>query len=226
MILLNENSKLYAHRYRYLLLSQFLFVVLYSLFEGRSGALVLLEVTLLITLLISAFIAVAQRKHFLFVCVLAFMMLLLRWIAVVVDSQSLAIVSAALAVLFFVYIVVIISTDIFVRAEKVSADLIYGAVSVYWMIGMAFAFIYVLLEFASPGSFSNIALSVDAEQPTLSSYVYFSFVTLSTLGYGDMTPLTRHAGVTAYMEAILGQLYLAILMARLVGMYLADVQKK
>ncbi len=58
----------------------------------------------------------------------------------------------------------------------------------------------------------------------LVGYVYFSFVTLSTLGYGDITPGNLLTGTFTYIEAILGQLYLAIMMARLVGLYIANRQ--
>ena len=69
-------------------------------------------------------------------------------------------------------------------------------------------------------------MSASVVEVGLSSFVYYSFVTLTTLGYGDITPLTREAGMFAYTEAMIGQLYLAILVARLIGMYVTSSHTK
>jgi hypothetical protein len=102
----------------------------------------------------------------------------------------------------------------------VTANLLYGAVSVYLLIGTAFATAHFLVETITPGSY-HCGSSQCEGFPRTSAYVYFSFITLSTVGYGDVLPNTRMAGMLSYVEAIVGQMYVAILVARLVGMQIA-----
>jgi len=74
--------------------------------------------------------------------------------------------------------------------------------------------LYVLVDTLIPGSFNSTLLAGK-------DYLYFSFITLSTLGYGDIAPVNGPAQALAYTEALVGQLYLTILVARLVGLYIA-----
>jgi hypothetical protein len=75
------------------------------------------------------------------------------------------------------------------------------------------------LETIQPGSFSAGEI---LEQHQRIAFTYYSFVTLTTLGYGDINPLSPQAGTLAILEAIIGQLYLAVLIARLVGMHISQ----
>ena len=85
---------------------------------------------------------------------------------------------------------------------------------VYLLLGVVWQDFYVLLDIVVPGSFNSSLL-------TEKDFLYFSFITLSTLGYGDITPVIGPARALAYTEALIGQLYLTILVARLVGLYIA-----
>jgi uncharacterized membrane protein len=91
------------------------------------------------------------------------------------------------------------------------------------MLGVIWALCYALLEAMVPGSFKGLT-----EQAVSSNWnpdwVYFSFVTLTTLGYGDISPLSYSARSLSYFEAIVGQFYLAVLVAALVGAYLSEKQ--
>jgi hypothetical protein len=104
------------------------------------------------------------------------------------------------------------------RAKVVRAETIILAVSTYLMIGIVWTIAYVPLEILRPGSFHFPA---GAETPIVVQLHYFSFVTLTTLGYGDITPIAPLARSLAVLEAICGALFLAILIARLVADYRA-----
>ena len=121
--------------------------------------------------------------------------------------------------IFLAFTSSLILVDILLRSKHVDADLIYGAVGIYLMIGFVFAFAFALLETTIPGSFSGLQEVISAHATT-DPMVYFSFVTLTTLGYGDISPITSVAMTMSYLEAIIGQLFLAILVARLVGMHI------
>jgi hypothetical protein len=107
------------------------------------------------------------------------------------------------------------------RRQRPVGDRIVGAICVYLLIGLAWAKIYESLDGIAPGSF-RFPPDTTWATPGLLRYTYFSFVTLGTLGYGDVSPVTALAGTLAWMEAITGQLYLAITVARLVALSIAD----
>jgi voltage-gated potassium channel Kch len=96
---------------------------------------------------------------------------------------------------------------------RVDAERICAALCVYLLAGIAFGGLYAALESSAPGSLRG------APTFALGDAVYFSFVTLATLGYGDITPAASAARALAVLEAVFGQLYLAVLIARLVGLY-------
>ena len=102
----------------------------------------------------------------------------------------------------------------------VDLNRIAGAVCVYLLMGLLWANAYVLLALAVDGAFAGLEPGgADALWPRLT---YFSFVTLTTLGYGDVTPRIPLAGSLAYLEAVIGQLYVAILIGGLVGAHLSS----
>ncbi|WP_299616472.1 potassium channel family protein [Pelagibius sp.] len=103
-----------------------------------------------------------------------------------------------------------------VTAEKVTHDVISGAIAIYLLMGIAWSVIYVLIEGISPGSFGL----QQADHGTIwEQLLYFSFTTLTTLGYGDITPLSPIARMWTVFEAISGTFFLAILISRLVSLY-------
>ncbi|MGH0036774.1 MAG: potassium channel family protein [Myxococcota bacterium] len=117
------------------------------------------------------------------------------------------------------------------RRHRVTFDTLLGGISVYLMIGFFYALAFNLVEFLKPGSFldqgvplTNVAenspfLATDARFPGL---LYYSFVTLTTLGYGDIVPELPLARSLAASEALVGQLYLTVLVAALVGMHMSQ----
>lgn len=111
--------------------------------------------------------------------------------------------------------------DVFHVEGAVGTNQIMGAVCVYLLFGVIWAILYQLVESLSPGSFKGLE-SFESGQP----FVYYSFVTLTTLGYGDIGPVRPAAMALAYMEAVFGQFYLAVLVAGLVGMRLAGGQPR
>ncbi|PRQ05443.1 Ion channel [Enhygromyxa salina] len=100
-----------------------------------------------------------------------------------------------------------------IRARQVTVDTIFAALSGYYLLGFAWALIYAIADIALPGSF-NVAL-VDGVR--LDRALYFSFVTLTTLGFGDTTPTHPLTQALVGMQALIGQIYLVVLVARLVA---------
>jgi hypothetical protein len=95
-----------------------------------------------------------------------------------------------------------------------------GAGCIYFLSGSVWGIVFFLLSVISPGSFVGIVGESWSEQ--LNEFTYYSFVTLTTLGFGDITPVAPVARTLSYLEAVLGQMYLTVLVAALVGMHIAN----
>jgi len=137
--------------------------------------------------------------------------------------------SYILAIIYIAYAAQMIIRDVF--SGEVNANRICGAICFYVMIGLCFSMFFFTLDIHNPTSFkiehfydgtprAGLPISVH-DRFTL--FNYFSFCTLSTLGYGDITPVSQTARTFCWMEALFGQLYLSILVARLVGLHIAGV---
>jgi hypothetical protein len=99
------------------------------------------------------------------------------------------------------------------RPGDVDAERIFAALDVYLLAGLTFGVAFRVVEQLAPGSFGG----AHAGEPM--SFVYFSFVTIATLGYGDIIPVSGPARSLTILEAVGGQMYLAVLVARLVSLY-------
>jgi voltage-gated potassium channel len=116
-----------------------------------------------------------------------------------------------------------------VFVKQASADAIFGAVCGYLLLGIIWGLLYAAVETASPGSInmpSSDAAAVAPRQLDRGALNYYSFITLATVGYGDVTPATPLARTLAWMEAIAGQFYLAILVAGLVGLKITQAMRE
>jgi hypothetical protein len=109
------------------------------------------------------------------------------------------------------------------RQRKITAETICMSISVYLLMGITWGLLYVVIYDRHPQAFSFAGSSEGlTEQNIFPTLVYFSLTTLSTIGFGDITPVLMQARYAAVAEGITGQFYLAILVARLVGMYMSQ----
>jgi len=138
-------------------------------------------------------------------------------------SHTLMVLSHACVVLLLAFLCVTILQYV-LQHGRVTSDRIFAAICVYLLIGYAWTFTYTLLEELRPGAF---AVSPAELTPAADDYVgrvqqfrYFSFVTLTTVGYGDVVARSQVARTMVVLEAIMGQIYLTVLVARLVGLHI------
>ena len=148
-----------------------------------------------------------------------------RIAAIFVHNPLLNMVGTISWLLFVVFIAVSELRSV-LRQRAVTGETICMAVSVYLLFGFAWAFLYALMFERHPESFSGIVTGTQVRstefQHLFPIFGYFSLTTLSTIGFGDITPLTLQARYAAVAEGIAGQFYLAILVARLVGMQMSQ----
>ena len=107
------------------------------------------------------------------------------------------------------------------REGPITLQRVQGAIAVYLLVGLFWANLYVLIEELLPGAF-RMPQSPTGPGDVLASFAYYSFVTLTTMGYGDILPIHPVARSAAVLEALVGQLFPAILIARLVAMELSS----
>ena len=111
------------------------------------------------------------------------------------------------------------------KDDRSTDERIFGALIAYIFIGLLFALIYTHMEYRQPGTFAytNQAIAVEGagESNLFPLFNYFSFVTITTLGYGDITPVAEHARTLAWFEALMGQLYLAVMVAGFVAVHIS-----
>lgn len=134
-----------------------------------------------------------------------------------VDSPmtNLAVMTSSIAYHLVIIIVLCLYTF---AAREVFTEIILAATSLYLILGSAFAAIFALIEWLQPGSF----VSINGTIPTWQELIYFSYVTLTSLGYGDILPVKYYAQAFAAFEAIIGVLYTVLLLSRLVGMHTSE----
>ncbi len=172
-------------------------------------------------LLISGASAISSsRKVFIGITGAAIVTLLLRWIDSLCASPFLDVLDYVAATTSIVLFCIVVLAQVMKRGP-ITVHRILGAVAVYLLLGLAWAHAYALIAYVDPAAFTG---AIGAHEGRFSSWTYFSFVTLGTLGYGDIAPVNPVARSLVTAETITGQLYLAILIARLVSQELADRQ--
>ena len=138
------------------------------------------------------------------------------WIATARGASLLVPIGLAFEAAFFALVAGVVFGAVF-RARNVSADHLAGSVCVYLLVGVAFASLFTAIDVGDPGAFRGSGEG-SAGQPW-AEYLFFSFTALTTVGYGDITPATSITRSLATVETVFGVLYVAILVARLVGVY-------
>ena len=203
-------------RFLFLFISMVLMFVFRPFLTEYVTIAYLMEIFLFLVFL-SAVYAIRQKKS---VFIIALFLLLLTEILALLsylkDIPSLDMLSNILGGLLLAYTAAIIVHHLFTE-DKITGDMIMGAICAYFLMGLVWSFAYSTLEFFQPGSFQMPQGEVNQ-----ATFTYYSYVTLTTLGYGEITPISAPARSFALLEAMMGQLYLAVLIARLVGIHIAQ----
>lgn len=132
------------------------------------------------------------------------------------EEEYFVLFALSLDIIFLVFVIYVLVVKIF-SEEKVTGETIKGGISVYFLLGYLWAYLYSMILVVSPE-----AISFSMPSPELSTIIYFSFTTITTLGYGDITPIAWIARNLTILESAIGQIFLTVLIARLVGLYLVQ----
>jgi len=189
-------------------------LVLFAVEAAMSASSALLTVAYVAVLMVGAYSASRDLKTV--VTSLAFVVpaVIARLAYIALPLRALFLVSQALGIVFLVYVVAVVFRRAVVASGRVTHERIAGSISVYLLMGVMGGQIAAAVESFSPGSFHV----PDGTVADPSSLFYFAFVTLATLGYGDITPVSAPARTLSWMLAVAGQLYVATVVARLVAL--------
>ncbi|MDH3555318.1 MAG: potassium channel family protein [Deltaproteobacteria bacterium] len=212
----------FKERFLSLLIFIIAMLIVGPLFEEFVGLKILIDI-LWSAIFVSAIYAVSQKKrHIVIAVLLALPMLGSIWSKYFFQHKALLVVGSLCGAAFFLFAV--IQMLIFIYSHKeVTRDLIVGAAVVYLFMALMWTFIFVVVEILHPGSFS---IPEGQDIGATQSFLYYSFVTITTLGYGDITPVTRLARSLCVLEAVIGQLYLVVQVAWLVGVHVSQSMLK
>lgn len=169
--------------------------------------------------LVSGMAAVWSERSIVFriVVILALVSLTAHWVTEFATGGEFVGWRAAADILALVSFALVILAKV-VRSGTITSQRIQGAIAVYLLLGLVWASAYKWTELINPGAFTGTGVS--GLQGT--SWIYYSFVTLTTMGYGDITPVHPVARSLAAAEALTGQLYIAIIISRLVALEIAS----
>ena len=210
-------TQIHIGKFLFLLISMVLMFALRPFLESFVRISYLMDIFFFVIFLSAVYAISQKRSTFIIALVMALLMEIIIWLGHLTDISSLRTIGNFLAILFIGYTATVILSYLFTE-DKITSDVIMGAICVYFLIGLAWAFIFFTLELFQPGSFQM----PQGQGIDLSHFSYYSYVTLTTLGYGDITPISNQARSLALLEAIMGQLYIAILVAKLVGTHIAQ----
>lgn len=158
-----------------------------------------------------------HRRWFVFLTILT---LVARWGQELLGGGAPGVGALGITVLWLLYAVFIITNHLFQRRD-VTLDTILAAVVAYLLVAAMFGFVFEMMEIQKPGSFSGIPEASEGRNAVNATFAYFSLVCLTTMGYGDVVPLSSLARPIAALEGVFGQMYLAVMIARLVGLNIA-----
>jgi hypothetical protein len=194
---------------------------------ARISTSILLNLVFSLIMLLGVYSLGHNRKVFWVGLLIMLPALIFRWMSYFIDSQvayGIAEISASVF-LFFTFLMIIVHI---LQEKNISLDTIYGGIVAYLFIALCFSslyngiFIFNNNAFLFNGALETIGKSIDAQ--TFGDFTYYSLITLSTVGYGEITPFSTYARFASALQGILGQLYLTIFLARLVGMHIAQHQ--
>ncbi len=212
-------------RHGVLFASLVLLLVALPVAESLAGATPSFRLLLSLVLIAAIYVNSRQRWVFLAAAAVGTAAIVTPAVAIFLDSAALTLAGDALGLALLGFTTLVMTASL-IQTARVSRDTIIGGICVYLLIGLCFAMTFILIAEVDPAAFAAESgpIIVDSRAPQSDSpkLLYFSFVTLTTLGYGDIAPASELTQMLADSEALIGQLYLTIFLARLVALFVRE----
>ncbi len=201
------------------LLVFFLFLLFFPIFSVffSSFSEPVFKISASVIIVWGAYVVTHSKRELVIGAILAFFAVLGFWIDESVFRPSLAtmIFRMITGIIYFGYLGRRIAIQLIENNNHVNLNLVYGAIIVYFIIGILGGDLCALLDIIEPGTFF-----LQEENVSVYNYYYFSFVTLTTVGFGDITPSNESGRALALLIGLVGQIYLTIVIAIIIGKYL------
>jgi len=211
--------------FSFLLFLLLLLHIVHPFFMGHPSGRYLLDLGLTI-ILVSGIYSVTEKK----VTRIIALILVVAWMSALLlnylytQTDLLLAIGYLFGMVLFVFNAVVILSYV-LRERDVTANTIYGALCVFMLMALAWAVVFSLLELLQPGSFNFPDVPAEGHHFILARLIYYSYVTITTVGYGDITPKSFPARNFSNVEAIMGQIYMTVLVARLVSLQITSGTK-
>ena len=205
--------------YVYLLSTMVFFMLAGPILSQWTVGHLMMQIAISAVLITSVLATAERRSRLVFVASVATLTLFAHWTDhLLKEPLWLKFPPLVSGLCFFTIVTMALVRHIFMERDHITIGFLCGAANVYMLIAIVFAYAFALVDISIPQSFTGEDLGRVGSEIRLAPFLYFSFSTLTTVGYGDIVPSGRLAGMVAALEAISGQMYLTILVGRLVGM--------
>jgi len=217
-----KKDTIEGHGFRNLLVFLLVYVVGSPFLAPYPSLAILAHASLSVALFVAVYAVQKRQKQRSFAMALLLPLLILYWLGIydIVPFSQLG--AYLLFAVYFGLLVYSYAIQI-VHSRRVTPTVLYGSFCLYLITGLFWGSLYSVLQELSPGSYSGTLLD-KVQGSSFHIFNYFSMVTLTSLGYGDITPQTPGAASLCQIEAIVGQFFTAVLVAWLVGMYMFEKQ--
>ncbi|WP_432472863.1 potassium channel family protein [Amphritea sp. HPY] len=211
------TQKKFRTRYSFiLLLSSLIFLLIFPPYWQGEYKRLISNILLSVTMFSFLLLVIEKKWELTAAIALSIPAIFHNWSGFIYTGNYQSTTLITLNVLFYLFITFELLR--YVMNEKVvDFNIISASISAYLLLGVVWAYIYTVIDLNSPGSIFESFSYTDSD--TFLKYLYFSYVTMTTLGYGDISPHTTIAQNWVILQAIIGQFYLAIIVARLVAIY-------
>jgi hypothetical protein len=219
-IILRLIKQIQKRKFLYLAKALLLLIIAYPYVQGNMGGQIILSLLATFVMIMSVIAVGDKKSHTIIALILAapwFLLLLLKFPIFPIDNSLLIKDEILFAFLLFAYTTYRIFIHI-IKSPDVTTEILSASICVYLLIGLTWATLYVIINMLYPGSFADTDGKIVQDGP---DFLFFSYVTLTTVGYGNIHALTDQARSLASLEALSGQLYLTIMVARLVGLHIS-----
>lgn len=212
------------HGFRNLLFFLLLYIFGSPFLSPYPDLAVIAHASLTVALFFSIYAVQKQQNYRSMAMVLLLPLLVLYWLGIY-DVISFSRRGSYILFAFYFGLLVSSFASQIIRARKITRTIIHATLCLYLVIGLFWGTLYTLLHEISPGAYAGALLENNADTH-LTTFNYFSMVTLTTLGYGDITPQTPGAASLCQVEAITGQFFIAVVVAWLVGNFVSDRKRQ
>lgn len=220
-----DAKKFITNKFLYLLISLLVFFIGSPFFADTKINSYIFGMFFTLVLIFSVYIIQHSRRLLWTAIILAAATFLIYWFAnIIYPAKYILIIDYSVTATFLLIITLTVLYYV-IRDESITANSLYGAICGYLLIGLTWTFFYVIIYTLDPSSFKIPPSAAINGEIRTQQFVYYSFVTITTLGYGDVTPIANMAKTLAWLEAVTGQIYLTVWIAQLVGLHISQRQK-